>query len=207
VRIVTLPRTVYATAGRGRGAASTDADAGARASYNTLAMRKVEEDAFDDAYELLKKAEVGPQTHTTPLAPLHRPTHSFAPPGDSSASGSLSETHLVRLLRLMTRRPGARADFDGGGGVSEGVDSAAREAARGDAEQPGMFLQAARAATSGAALSHARRRGRGRYRRRGEPCRHHAQPLRRAQSGVCGSQERLTPSRLRCVPGRSSASS
>jgi hypothetical protein len=32
-------------------------------------MRKVEEDAFDDAYELLKKAEVGPLTHT-PLAPL-----------------------------------------------------------------------------------------------------------------------------------------
>jgi hypothetical protein len=51
-------------------------DAGARASYNTLAMRKVEEDAFDDAYELLKKAEVGPVTHKplAPLAPVRRPT-------------------------------------------------------------------------------------------------------------------------------------
>lgn len=78
MRSVTPPRTLYATAGGVGGVPSTNADTGDHASYNTLAMRKVEEDAFDDAYELLKKAEVGPLTHT-PLAPLCR----TSPPPDS----------------------------------------------------------------------------------------------------------------------------
>lgn len=50
-------------------------------SYNTLAMRKVEQDSFDEAYELLKKAEVGRPTGSRVSTALHHSDFCLSGPG------------------------------------------------------------------------------------------------------------------------------